>query len=234
MNDRSRMMLYALTAVACVMWIWQSVKESMNDGTIISTSNIIFLVCIGIAAIYCAANALILWWRQPGKDDAADDDETDSTDAEAEALVGKDRESHQRDLYESIERGDFPRWTMYVQLMTEEEARNYKLNPFDLTKVWYHKDFPLHEVGVLELNRNPENYYADVEQAGEGSYRRVGVQGRVHLVTGHGGAEGHGGGVRITDLPHQDHVRVLAHHGPDAVGKVELGRLAHHGLAHQG
>ena len=71
MNDRSRMMLYALTAVACVMWIWQSVKESMNDGTIISTSNIIFLVCIGIAAIYCAANALILWWRQPGKDDAA-------------------------------------------------------------------------------------------------------------------------------------------------------------------
>ena len=71
MNDRSRMMLYALTAVACVMWIWQSVKESMNDGTIISTSNIIFLVCIGIAAIYCAANALILWWRQPGKGDAA-------------------------------------------------------------------------------------------------------------------------------------------------------------------
>ena len=54
---------------------------------------------------------------------------------------------------------------MYVQLMTEEEARNYKLNPFDLTKVWYHKDFPLHEVGVLELNRNPENYYADVEQS---------------------------------------------------------------------
>ena len=92
MNDRSRMMLYALTAVACVMWIWQSVKESMNDGTIISTSNIIFLVCIGIAAIYCAANALILWWRQPGKDDAADDDETDSTDAEAEAEQAEENE----------------------------------------------------------------------------------------------------------------------------------------------
>ena len=75
MNDRSRMMLYALTAVACVMWIWQSVKESMNDGTIISTSNIIFSGMHCIAAIYCAANALILWWRQPGKDDAADDDE---------------------------------------------------------------------------------------------------------------------------------------------------------------
>ncbi|PKC80543.1 hypothetical protein [Bifidobacterium longum] len=80
MNDRSRMMLYALTAVACVMWIWQSVKESMNDGTIISTSNIIFLVCIGIAAIYCAANALILWWRQPGKEDAENDDAADTPD----------------------------------------------------------------------------------------------------------------------------------------------------------
>lgn len=79
MNDRSRMMLYALTAVACVIWIWQSVKESMNDGTIISTSNIIFLVCIGIAAIYCAANALILWWRQPGKDDEDDNDNADES-----------------------------------------------------------------------------------------------------------------------------------------------------------
>ena len=89
MNDRSRMMLYALTAVACVMWIWQSVKESMNDGTIISTSNIIFLVCIGIAAIYCAANALILWWREAEAeqaeenehDDVADTADTDTADA---------------------------------------------------------------------------------------------------------------------------------------------------------
>ena len=87
MNDRSRMMLYALTAVACVMWIWQSVKEAMADGTMISTSNIIFLVCIGIAAVYCAANALILWWRQPSKenDDAADTpDGTDTDTADAE------------------------------------------------------------------------------------------------------------------------------------------------------
>ena len=74
MNDRSRMMLYALTAVACVIWIWQSAKEAMADGTMISTSNIIFLVCIGIAAVYCAVNALILWWRQPGKDDEDDND----------------------------------------------------------------------------------------------------------------------------------------------------------------
>ena len=87
------------------------------------------------------------------------------SDAEAEAVVAKDRESHQKDLFENIEQGNFPRWTMYFQIMTEEQARNHKENPFDLTKVWSHKDFPLIEVGVLELNRNPENYFADVEQA---------------------------------------------------------------------
>ncbi len=87
------------------------------------------------------------------------------TDAEAEALVGKDRESHQRDLYEAIERGEFPRWKLCIQVMTETQAEGMPYNPFDLTKVWYHKEFPLHEVGVMELNRNPENYFADVEQA---------------------------------------------------------------------
>lgn len=87
------------------------------------------------------------------------------TDQEAEAVVGKDRESHQRDLYEAIERGDYPKWKMYVQIMTEEQAKNMPYNPFDLTKVWYHSDFPLIEVGEFELNRNPDNYFADVEQA---------------------------------------------------------------------
>lgn len=87
------------------------------------------------------------------------------TDAEAEALVGKDRESHQNDLFHAIERGEYPRWTMYFQIMTEEQADNHKENPFDITKVWSHKEYPLIEVGVLELNRNPENYFADVEQA---------------------------------------------------------------------
>ncbi len=87
------------------------------------------------------------------------------TDAEAESIVAKDRESHQRDLYESIERGDFPRWTMSIQVMTEEQAAAMPYNPFDLTKVWYKGEFPLIEVGVLELNRNPANYFADVEQA---------------------------------------------------------------------
>src|SRR5262249_2785584 len=87
------------------------------------------------------------------------------TDAEAEAIVARDRESSQRDLFESIERGDHPRWKLFVQLMTEEQARTCRINPFDLTKVWPHADYPLHEVGVLELNRNPENYFAEVEQA---------------------------------------------------------------------
>ena len=87
------------------------------------------------------------------------------TDAEAEVLVGKDRESHQRDLYEAIERKEFPRWTLLVQVMPEKDAATYKYNPFDLTKVWLKADYPLIEVGVLELNRNPENYFADVEQA---------------------------------------------------------------------
>jgi catalase len=87
------------------------------------------------------------------------------TDQEARDLIGGDRESSHRDLYDSIERQDFPRWTLYVQVMTEDEADNYHLNPFDLTKVWPHKDYPLIEVGVMELNRNPENFFQDVEQA---------------------------------------------------------------------
>ena len=87
------------------------------------------------------------------------------SDAEAAALVGKDRESSQRDLYGAIEKGDFPRWTMFIQVMPEKDAATYGHNPFDLTKVWFHKDYPLIEVGFFELNRNPENYFADVEQA---------------------------------------------------------------------
>jgi len=87
------------------------------------------------------------------------------TDAQAEALVGKDRESSHRDLYDSIENKDFPRWTLYVQIMPEKEAGTYHLNPFDLSKVWPHGDYPLIEVGVLELNRNADNHFAEVEQA---------------------------------------------------------------------
>jgi len=87
------------------------------------------------------------------------------TDAEAAAIVANDRESHQRDLFDAIEKGEFPRWTMSIQVMTDDQAKNMSYNPFDLTKVWSRKQFPLVEVGVLELNRNPENYFQDVEQA---------------------------------------------------------------------
>ena len=87
------------------------------------------------------------------------------TDAEATEIIGRDRESHQRDLLEAIDRGDFPKWTMYIQVMPEAEASKVSYNPFDLTKVWPHKDYPLIEVGVVELNRNPENFFAEVEQS---------------------------------------------------------------------
>jgi len=87
------------------------------------------------------------------------------TDQEAEAVIGKCRESHQRDLYDSIEKGDFPKWDMKIQVIPEKEAANFKFNPFDLTKVWPHKEYPLIDVGYFELNKNPENYFAEVEQA---------------------------------------------------------------------
>lgn len=87
------------------------------------------------------------------------------TDEEAAVVVGRDRESAQRDLYDAIEAKNFPRWRMCVQVMPEKDALTYRINPFDLTKVWPHKDYPLIEVGTLELNRNPENYFAEVEQA---------------------------------------------------------------------
>ena len=87
------------------------------------------------------------------------------TDEEGTRLVGRDRDSHQRDLYHAIENGDCPRWRMCVQVMTDDQAASSPFDPFDLTKVWPHGDFPLIEVGVVELNRNPDNYFAEVEQA---------------------------------------------------------------------
>ncbi|MCF4173815.1 catalase [Vibrio sp. McD22-P3] len=87
------------------------------------------------------------------------------TDEQAAVIVGADRESHQRDLFDAIERGDFPKWTLFIQVMSEEEAESVDFNPFDLTKVWTHADYPLIEVGEFELNRNPENFFAEVEQS---------------------------------------------------------------------
>ena len=87
------------------------------------------------------------------------------TDAEAADTIAHDRESNQRDLYENIEAGNFPKWTLFVQIMPETDAATYHLNPFDLTKVWPKGDYPLIEVGEMELNRNPDNYFAEVERA---------------------------------------------------------------------
>jgi catalase len=86
------------------------------------------------------------------------------TNAESAELIGKTRESYQEALFGSIERGEFPRWTLQVQIMPEADAEKTPYNPFDLTKVWPHADYRPIEVGVLELNRNPDNYFAEIEQ----------------------------------------------------------------------
>ncbi len=87
------------------------------------------------------------------------------TDEEAAQVIGVDRESHQADLFDAIERGDYPKWRVFVQVMPEAEAEHTSYNPFDLTKVWPHGEYPLIEVGIVELNQNPVNYFAEVEQS---------------------------------------------------------------------
>ncbi|WP_027815476.1 catalase [Paraburkholderia bannensis] len=87
------------------------------------------------------------------------------TNAEAEAMAGRDADFHRRDLFDSIKRGEFPVWTLSVQVMPYAEAKQYRFNPFDLTKTWSHKDYPLIKVGTMTLNRNPENFFAQIEQA---------------------------------------------------------------------
>ncbi|MEU7689863.1 catalase [Microbispora hainanensis] len=88
------------------------------------------------------------------------------TDAEARALVAEDPDFHLRDLHTAIRNGDHPAWTVNVQIMPFEDAADYRFNPFDLTKVWPHSDYPEITIGRFVLNRNPENYFAEVEQAG--------------------------------------------------------------------
>lgn len=84
---------------------------------------------------------------------------------EAAHMKAVDMDFAQRDLVEAIDKGDFPKWNVKIQIMTGEEAASYKYNPFDLTKVWSHKDFPLRDLGVMELNENPKNYFASIEQS---------------------------------------------------------------------
>jgi catalase len=87
------------------------------------------------------------------------------TDSEAKALAAQDPDFHIRDLYETIKQVDFPSWTVQVQLMPFAEAADYRFNPFDLTKVWPHSDYPPVNIGRITLDRNPENYFAEIEQA---------------------------------------------------------------------
>ena len=87
------------------------------------------------------------------------------TNSQATKLKGTDPDSAQRDLVESIDKGDFPKWNLKIQIMPEADAKTYKINPFDLTKIWPHSDYPLIDIGVMELNKNPENYFAEVEQS---------------------------------------------------------------------
>lgn len=106
MNDRSRMMTYALVAMACIVWIWQSVKEAVSNGTALGTTTIIFLVCIGIAAVYCIVSALVLWWRQPGRndEDSASQDNEKNTQAGSETEDGNEEDRASSDISDHASR----------------------------------------------------------------------------------------------------------------------------------
>jgi catalase len=87
------------------------------------------------------------------------------TDADAKVIAAQDPDAHIRDLHQAIGRGDFPSWTVQVQVMPFAAAADYRFNPFDLTKVWPHADYPPVTIGRITLDRNPENYFAEIEQA---------------------------------------------------------------------
>lgn len=87
------------------------------------------------------------------------------TQKDADRIAGEDGDFHRRDLFEAIQKGNYPSWTLKVQIMPYKEAENYRFNPFDLTKVWPHEDYPLHEVGKLILDRNPTDFHTEIEQA---------------------------------------------------------------------
>lgn len=84
---------------------------------------------------------------------------------EAAAIAARDLDHHRRDLHAAIARGEFPKWQVQIQIMPERDADTYRIHPFDLTKVWPHRDYPPMDVGIMELKRNPRNYFAEVEQA---------------------------------------------------------------------
>jgi catalase len=149
--------------------------------------------------------------------------------SEAAELAGLNPDSHQLDLIEAIDRGEFPSWTVSVQVMTPTEAASYRINPFDLTKVWPHGDHPLIEVGRLTLDRNADNYFGDVEQAGfdPGNFvPGIGpspdkmLQGRLFA---YGDAHRYRLGINHTQLP------VNAPHATEAHNYGRDGLMAGHG-----
>ena len=144
------------------------------------------------------------------------------TAEEAAELAGENPDSHQMDLLQAIDRGDYPSWTLKVQIMPAGEAKSYRLNPFDLTKVWPHGDYPLMEVGRLVLDRNPDNYFAEVEQAafdpghfetGIGPSPDKMLQGRLFA---YGDAHRYRLGVNHTQLPiNRPHATIPDNYGRD-------------------
>ncbi len=144
------------------------------------------------------------------------------TAAEAAKLAGQNAESHNADLMQAIDQGEFPSWTLKVQVMPAAEARAYRFNPFDLTKVWPHEDYPLIDVGRLTLNRNSDNYFADVEQAafdpgnfvpGIGPSPDKMLQGRLFA---YGDAHRYRLGINHTRLPvNCPHAAEVANYGRD-------------------
>lgn len=150
------------------------------------------------------------------------------TSEEAAELAGQDANSHQRDLHRAIERGLFPSWTLKVQLMPVEDAANYRFNPFDLTKVWPHADYPLHTVGKLTLNRNVDNVFAEVEQSafspnnfvpGIGASPDKMLQGRLFA---YADAQRYRLGVNHTQLPvNAPHATEANNNGRDGQGRFD-------------
>ena len=152
------------------------------------------------------------------------------TSEDAARLAGSDQESHTRDLMQAIDDGNSPSWTLRVQVMAAAEAASYHLNPFDLTKVWPHTDYPLIEIGRLVLDRNPDNYFAEVEQAafdpahfvpGIGPSPDKMLQGRLFA---YGDAHRYRLGVNHTQLPiNRPHTTETDNYGRDGAMRFEAG-----------
>ncbi|MGD0945658.1 MAG: catalase, partial [Acidimicrobiales bacterium] len=150
------------------------------------------------------------------------------TSAEAARLAGANPESHTIDLVQAIDRGDFPSWTLRVQVMPAADAASYRVNPFDLTKVWLHGDYPLIEVGKMVLDRNPDNYFAEVEQAafdpgnfvpGIGPSPDKMLQGRLFA---YGDAHRYRLGVNHTQLPiNRPHATEAENYGRDGAMRFD-------------